>query len=437
MAEDTKAVLMEQKDIDALAQKLGGDVNIKINALFAEAEKGTKGAMEELKSKFAEISTIDGKGIAEFVKAVQAHADNLEANFKALQTKGSGPKTFEQKLKDDITAFGFSRIQESVKNGLRIPMEIKTGADHSLTDNVGAGVVPLVFEPGITGVIKRQPALYDLLNKQTWSKSVVNWVEVSAQDNADIAAKGEAAASGSPYDASYKFGQVDYTTALKSMTLSKVPAYAKVTQEMVEDIDDFVQFIKSELVKDVLLALDAYILSGNGSAPIMKGLQHADYHTDAAIPGGFEMPSGIVPSNVHVLRAIITQMENLYLQPNVILMHPTDIMKLDLAVDSTGQFILPPFANRENTNIKGVPIVGYAGLTAGQFHVLDTTRISLFIQRGLSLKLWDQVGSDPLYDLMTMTASVKAGVRVKTNEKGANIYGTFSTMIARMTAGGS
>lgn len=437
MAELDKPVLIEQKDLDAIAAKLGGDVNTKVNALFAEAEKGTKGALEELKAKFAEISMIDGKGVTEFIKAVQKQADAIEANFKALQTKGGEPKTFEQKLKDDLNAFGFSKIQESVKNGLRIPMEVKTGADHSLTDNVGAGVVPLVFEPGITGVIKRSPALYDLLNKQTWSKSVVNWVEISAQDNGDIAAKGEATASGSPYDASYKFGQADYTTALKSMTLSKVPAYAKVTQEMVEDIDDFVQFIKSELVRDVLLALDAYILSGNGSAPIMKGLQHADYHTDAAIPGGFELPSGITPSNIHVLRACITQMQNLYLQPNVILMHPTDIMKLDMAMSSTGEFIVPQWASRDNTMVKGVPIVPYAGLTAGQFHILDTTRINLFIQRGLSLKLWDQVGSDPLYDLMTMTASVKAGVRVKTNEKGSNIYGTFSTMIARLTAGGS
>lgn len=437
MAELDKPILMEQKDFEALTAKLGGDANQKINALFLEAEKGTKGAMEELKQKFAEISMIDGKGIAEFVKAVQSQANAIEANFKALQTKGGEPKTFEQSLKEQLTAFGFEKIQDSVKSGLRIPMEIKAGSDHSITDNVGAGVIPLQFTPGITGILKRTPSLYDILNKQSWAKNQVNWVEVTAEDTADIVAKAEAAAAGSPYDASYKFGQGVYTVAKKYMDLSKIPAYAKVTQEMVENIDDFVTFIKSELVRDVLLRLDGDILAGSGTAPYMKGLQHADYHTDAAIPGGYELPSGIVPSNIHVLRAIITQMENLFLNPNAILMHPTDAMKLDLAVDSTGQFIIPPFASRDNTMVKGVPILPYAGLTAGQFHVLDTTRIDLFIQRGLSLKLWDQVGNDPLYDLMTMTASVKAGVRVKTNEKGANIYGTFSTMIARMTAGGS
>jgi hypothetical protein len=76
-----------------------------------------------------------------------------------------------------------------------------------------------------------------------------------------------------------------------------------------------------------------------------------------------------------------------------------------------------------------------AGITAGYFHVIDSSRISLYVQRGLNLNIWDQVGDDPLYDLKTITASVKAGVLVKNNEKIANIYGQFSTLIAAMTAG--
>jgi hypothetical protein len=47
------------------------------------------------------------------------------------------------------------------------------------------------------------------------------------------------------------------------------------------------------------------------------------------------------------------------------------------------------------------------------------------------------VDNDPLYDLMTMTASIKGGVRVKTNEIGGNIKGTFSDMITALTASAS
>jgi hypothetical protein len=85
--------------------------------------------------------------------------------------------------------------------------------------------------------------------------------------------------------------------------------------------------------------------------------------------------------------------------------------------------------------MKGVTIVPVAGISAGYFHVIDSSRINLYVQRGLNLNLWDQVGSDPLYDLMTMTASVKAAPLVKNNEKIANIYGQFSTLITALTAG--
>ena len=437
MAEDNKPILIEEKDFKALTEKLGGDANRKINELFTEAEKGNKQALSELKAKMGEISEIGGKPIAEFVKNIQDQTNSLEAQLKEAKQSNGRSKSLEEGLYDSIKAYGFDKIQKSVREGDRNQVELKAVIDHSITDSVGAGVIPLQFESGITPIAKRQPRLYDLLTKVPWEKSTVNWVEIGTEEGT-IAAKKEAAASlSSGYDTAAKFAQRSYTVTKKSMDLSKIPAYAKVTEEMVENINDFVMFIRTELVRDVLLQLDNDLLKGNGTAPNMKGLQHADYYTAAAIPGNYELPSGITPTNAHVLRAIITQMQNLYFTPGIILMHPTDTMKLDLAVDKNGQFLIPPFANRENTIIKGVPIVEHANLTEGTFHIIDPARVQMFIQRGMNLKLWDQVGNDPLYDLMTMTASVKAGVRVKTNEKGANIYGNFATLIAAMTASAS
>jgi HK97 family phage major capsid protein len=198
-----------------------------------------------------------------------------------------------------------------------------------------------------------------------------------------------------------------------------------------------VSFIQNELVRDTLLALEHAILKGDGNTNAMKGLQHADHYTAAAIPGDYTLASGIIPTEVDVLRAIITQMQNAYFSPSVILMHPTDTMKLDLARDKNGQFLVPPFTNRENTTVKGVTIVEHANLSEGTFHVIDSTRVNLYIQRGLNFKLWDQNDDDPIYDLLTMTSSVKAGILVKNNEKAANIYGTFSTLITALTASDS
>lgn len=432
MAENDKPVILEQKDFDLLTQKLGDEANKKINSLFAEAEKGNKDALTELKAKIAELSTIEGKSIAEFVKNVQEQTNKLEGELKANLKGQIKTKSFAEEISENIIS-SFDMLTKAAKNE-KVPFEFKAAIDHSIVDSVGAGVIPLQYESGIAAIAKRNPTLYDVLSKVPWASSTVNWVEVATEEGT-IAAKREAAASyAGNYDAYSKFPQRSYTWAKRSMDLSKIPAYAKITEEMMENAQNLVAFVQSELIRDVLLALDNDILKGNGTAPNMKGLQHSDYYTAAAVPGNYELPSGVTPNETDVLRAIITQQLNAYFNPGVILMHPTDVMKMDLAKDKNGQAYIAPFSSNGNTLIKGVPIVQYANLTEGTFHVIDPTRVQLFIQRGLTLRLWDQVGNDPLYDLMTMTASVKAGVRVKTNEKAANIYGNFATLIAAMTA---
>ena len=432
MAEEIKTVVLEEKDFKALTDKLGADANAKINSLMAEAEKGNKEAIAEIKAKLTEIETIEGKSIKEFAKNVQDQVNKLEAEQKKNAHGHMKQKSFAEEISENIIA-SFDMLTKAAKNE-KVPFEFKAAIDHSIVDSVGAGVIPLQYESGIAAIAKRNPTLYDVLSKVPWASSVVSWVEVGTEEGT-IAARKEAAASyTSNYDAYSKFPQRSYTWLKRSMDLSKIPAYAKITEEMMDNAQNLVAFVQSELIRDVLLALDNDILKGNGTAPNMKGLQHSDYYTAAAIPGNYELPTGITPNETDVLRAIITQQLNAYFNPGVILMHPTDVMKMDLAKDKNGQAYIAPFSSNGNTLIKGVPIVQHANLTEGTFHVVDPTRVQLFIQRGLTLRLWDQVGNDPLYDLMTMTASVKAGVRVKTNEKAANIYGNFATLKAAMTA---
>ena len=428
-----KVITMTEDEVKDLTSKLGKQAGEKINDLFAEAKKGNEKSLDEVKNMINEISKIESKGIVDYVKTVQEQANQLEASIKEMKnTPKHRDVDFKTALGEDLMKQA-DRIKATAQRGTNL--ELKTVGDMSLTDNVGSGVVAPLYLAGITGPLKRRVALYELLNKVPWATDTVTYVEAGAGEGT-IAAKKEAAVSLSgDYDTYAKFPQKDYDFVARTMTLSKIPAYSKVTNEMLENAANVVSYIQNELLRDVLIKLETDIISGNGTAPNMKGLQHSDHYTTAAIPGDFTLPSGITPNEGHVLRAIITQGENGYVMPNAILMNPTDIMKLDLGVDKNGQYLIPPFASRDNTSIKGVSIIPVAGITAGYFHVIDSSRISLYVQRGLNLNIWDQVGSDPLYDLKTITASVKAGVLVKNNEKIANIYGQFSTLIAAMTAG--
>jgi HK97 family phage major capsid protein len=426
---------MEEKDFNALVEKLGVEAKAKITTLFEEAEKGNKTAITELKAEFAKIAEVEGKKLPEYLKALQDHTNALEAQLKEFKTTPAKPQTFDAMLAKDVEA-NIEPMRKAYKGGTAI--EIKAVGDVTITDNLGAGVVQPLYLQGVTGVMKRTPALYDLLNKIPWAGDTVHYVENSGGEGT-IASRVESATSlTTNRDAYSRFPQVDYDFVKRTMSLSKIPVKAKVSEEMLENASNVVSFIKNEIITDLMLKLDTDILKGDGGSTIgtMKGLQHSDNYTAAAIPGNFTMPSGITPTNIHVLRAIVTQSYNLYMRPTAILLNPTDAMAMDLAVDKNGQFLLPAFASRDNTMIKGVPVYEMPGITAGTFHVIDGTKIGLYIQRGVNLKTFDQNGTDAEYDLKTLIASVKAGVLVKNNHKGANIYGSsFATLIAAMTAG--
>jgi HK97 family phage major capsid protein len=420
---DEKVITMNPEEVKQLTEKLGKDAGEKINQLFEQATKGSEQSLSEVKKMVEEIKTIEGKGIVEYVKAIQEQYNAQEKLIKELKESPAKGESFHDVLASTVKK-EHARMLQNVKEKRTFETELKTVGDMSITTNYGAGVIQPLYLPGVTPVAKRRTTLYDLVNKVPWATQTVTYVENSGGEGTIDAV----AESG-------KFNHKDYDFVARTLNLSKVAAYSKITAEMIENSDNVVSFIQNELVRDTLLALENDILKGNGSAPTMKGLQHADHYTAAAIPGNYTLPSGIVPTEVDVLRAIITQMQNAYFTPSVILMHPTDTMKLDLARDKNGQFLIPPFASRDNTIVKGVPIVEHANLTEGTFHVIDGTRVNLYIQRGLNLKLWDQNEADAIYDLMTMTSSVKAGVLIKNNEKAANIFGTFSTLITALTAG--
>jgi HK97 family phage major capsid protein len=433
-----QVITLEKKDLDALVSKLGDSANEKINDLFSKAEQGSKDALKEVKEMVKEISTIEGKSIGEYSKAMQDHINKLEEAQKAMNQANVKGLGFDELLRKEVQA-QLGNIQKSVKERRGSEFELKAVGDTTITDNLGAGVVQHLYLPGITGIPKRRPSIYDLLNKIPWATDTVPYVENSGSEGT-IASRVESATSlAGNRDAYSRFPQVDYDFVKRTMILSKIPARAKVSVEMVENADNVVSFIRNELLLDLMLKLDTDILKGDGEATIgtMKGLQHADHYTAAAIPGNYTLPSGIIPTNVHVLRAIITQSLNAYMNPTGIIMHPTDVMEMDLAVDKNGQFLLAPFTGRDNSVVKGVPVYESATLTAGTFHVIDGSKIGLYVQRGLNLRTLDQNGYDAEYDLMTMIASVKAGVLVKNNHKAANIYGNFATLIAAMTASAS
>jgi len=433
--EENRTITVTPEEFKKLTDKLGKDANEQIANLFEKAQQGNAAAFKELNEQFAKIKEIEGKGIVEYAQSMQEQLNLIEKELKERKEFGATGMPIEMKMIKEME----SRKDEmhkayKTRGGA---FEYKAAVDMSVTDSVGAGVIQPLFLPGIAPILKRRPAIWELLNKIPWQRDTVYYNQVASETGTPSFRKEDAASIGdaTARATASKYAERSYVLENKSVTLQKMGVYSKITFEMMENIPDFVSWINNELLLDLLLTLDTKILTGTGTAPEFKGLQHSDNYTAASVPGSFTLPSGITPTNAQVLRAIITQMVNGYKNPTAILMHPTDLMEMDLAVDTTGQPLRFPYASNNNRSIDGVPIYENSTITQGYFHIIDGMSIQFYIQRALNIQIYDQVDDDPLMDRKTIVASIKGAPLVKSNNKIANIYGDFATLIAAMTAG--
>ena len=72
-------------------------------------------------------------------------------------------------------------------------------------------------------------------------------------------------------------------------------------------------------------------------------------------------------------------------------------------------------------------------ITAGQVLVGDFTKVTLYIKRGIEIKIWDQDSTDPEYDLKTITASVRAAVKFPAPHLYAFVYDAIADIISDIT----
>ena len=198
--------------------------------------------------------------------------------------------------------------------------------------------------------------------------------------------------------------------------------------EMVENSQNVTSFIQNELVRDTLLALENDILKGNGTTPTMKGLQHSDHYTAAAIPSDYTLASGITPTEMDVLRAIITQMQNAYFSPGVILMHPTDVtaLKLEKLSGTDKRYVERLMQVGSTLTLDGMPIIETTAITAGDYLIGDMSK-ALIAEKGSIMVEVGLDGNDFTNNMRTIIGEWRGEVIIQNNDLTAFVSGDFTT----------
>ena len=353
------------------------ELGTKIDAM--KNESVTKAELIEVMSKIADLQA---KG--NDVDALKANIEEVAIKVLDLQTKGTAnniPESLETLLKekqDELKAM-------KEKSGASVQIALKAAGTMALSTNVTGQVPQADREAGITRIVRRNPFILELVNVGTIMSNVWEWVE-------------------------------------------KVTAYIKVTKEMLDDVALMRSEIDQELTELINLKIDDQLLNGTGATVNLSGINQT---ATAWAAGAFALTIP-TPNVFDVIRTAINQVRVNLFEPNYIVMHPTDVAKMDLAKASDGHYVLPPFISNDGTTVSGIRVVSNTGVTVDNFLVGDFTKYGVRFKEGLTINVGYE-NDDFTKNLVTILAEARLVGRVKSNHYGAFVKGVISTSITALT----
>lgn len=382
---------------------------------FEELKKaqGLAASKEELKTISEDI---------ELLKKMQNVITTQGEAITELETKNNDrtqrEKSFSDELLDVLTA-NSAKLKAMKAGGDKasIRMELKAVGNMALGTNI-TGQIPLASrEAGITRIVRRNPFILGLVNVGTIASNLWEWVEQkNPEGGAAMTAEGT------------KKSQADFDLVLASASVKKVTAFIKVTTEMLDDVELMRAEIDNELVELLDLKIDEQLLSGDGLTVNLIGILE---NAVAWAAGSFAL-SIVLPNQADVLRVAINQIRVAQFNPNAILMHPTDVAKLELTKGTDGHYIMPPFTSIDGTIVKGLPVIENVGVTEGDFLVGDFTKAGVRFRKGITLDVGFE-NDDFTKNFVTILAEARLVQRVKSNHYPAFVTGTFATAITALT----
>ena len=393
-----------------------------------------KGAADELKK------ALDAKAgqdqVAELVNKFNAGEISMKKLSEQLDAIQLELK--DKKLGKPVSLFGeFKKAYEARKSELKQPKGsfvfelkdhdprtlIKASTIDTYTELSDSALADAVIVPQrIAGVEKlpdRQVLLLDVVARGVTNSNRVTWVERSARtEGAASVAEGN------------QYAQSDLTYIQKSAEVEKMGTFIKVTNEALEDWDEMLTQIRNELLPMMERLLESQTYSGTGTTPQIDGIV-----TTASAYASTSLDAKIYKANIFdAIRAAANQVAEYNFVPNAAFVNTATFAEMEMTKDTNGNYVMPPFATNGGMNVSGMRIIPSNLVTAGELLVGDFSKVTLYLKRGIEIKIWDQDSTDPEYDLKTITASCRACVKFPAPNVYAFVYDTVSDILDAITA---
>ncbi len=389
---------MEEKDFNALVEKLGKETATLVSEKFDEVKSGliTMEQLAEQTESFAKTEDITN---------LSEKLDGVVIDLKKMAEVEQSRKVLT--MKEQIVAQHEAlktALTDGDKKGFKMDLDLKTNVTSaSITDDSQGVYLPGFNRPANLGMVFEQ--FFTKVTLPSNHHGTVYYVDQTtttrnAANVAEAAAAPESAIAWTQY----------------SLGMGKILDSIPLTHEAMLDIDQLTAEVRFFVENNIQLHKDSQMWDGNGTLPNWKGIY--TYSTDftQAIATGATVDS-VDGANIYDLIATINTYvsngkESKY-DSNVCFMNPRDLLKGQVIKDANDNYIIPPYVSRDGQNVAGTVIIPTSQVTANTLAMGDARHVRFYDVEGISLE-FGLDADDFTKDLITLKGRKRGNLLLKT-----------------------
>jgi len=386
--------------------------------------------VEEIKSAFEGIKS-EVNGAIESAKADNASAlESVKADLEATKASISVVKDEIEKMEaknnrvkmNQTEVKGFNAtLAEAIENNSDSLAKLARGEQKRSSFILDTKAVGNMTEAvNLTGDITRQYAnqVYALPSRKVHLRSLLPIGTINQGLFTFPYESGGEGAPGVQTQGSSK-DQVDFDITMKDAPAQYIAGYVRISRQMLDDIPAMTSFLQSRLLEKYLVAEDAQILSGNGTAPNLQGILPV---ATAA--------TGAATVDVEQLVQAIAQLETSNYSATGILVNPTDWAAIMNTKNTNSAYTLPAstvVTTDGSVSIAGIPLYKSTAMAVDKFLVGDWSMGAQIMQnQGISVQ-FSEFDADNFTKNM-ITVRVEARIAFPIYYNSAFIYGDFGNV---------
>ena len=349
-------------------------------------------AMEpQLKSEDVSEETIaEGEKLASEIKELEEKIEVAEKAASVLKTIGStetNTNDMEDKKMSQMDEFT-TKCAEMVDRKSGASMHFKT-----YTDTVTSPTIAEV-DRSIAPQADRVAAASFFTNATISGNAITYFLQGAFETNSGIGTTAQGA----------KKPQASTSFTGTTLALSKIAAWIKETDEIINDAPFLASEVQNTLVYQIGCTEDAHIVNAIGST---VGIGVATYGGSVTFADG-------------ILAAILKVKADSAYDAGVVMLNPADLLTLLTAKDSNDQYygggyFAGAYGNSAYgvpSSIWGVPVFASSEVTQGTALVAARPAVKVWKKGGLDVKLYEQNEDDALYNQVTLLAEERLACAV-------------------------